>query len=422
MALRLQVGGNLDPELLEGHAAVAVVGDARVAPLPGELVVGMDPFGGEVPPDADGGPLRGDGHDLVHLFSWFQRRPSRRVGLPHTPTTRCCGPLPGSHQMRWPLQHCSYGVSTAPGPVGPGPFAKVCTRLARGVVAPARAGRVPAVACVIAIDAGTTGVRALAVDESGAVVDVSYRELTQHFPRPGWVEHDPAEIWDSVVTTLAEVAGRLARGRHHRRRHRHHQPARDGGGLGPLERSSPAPGHRVAGPPHRRALRPAARRRDIFPWCASAPGSCSTPTSRAPRWSGCSDRAGSRSPTTSCWPRSTPGCLEPHGRHRRRGARHRRHQRLAHLALRHPDAARGPTSCAELFGVPRSALPEVRPSCGRFGVVAGALAEQRPVARRRPRERRGRRPAGGAVRPGVHSPGHGQGDLRDGELRAAERR
>ena len=33
------------------------------------------------------------------------------------------------------------------------------------------------------------------VDESGAVVDVSYRELTQHYPRPGWVEHDPAEIW-----------------------------------------------------------------------------------------------------------------------------------------------------------------------------------------------------------------------------------
>ena len=56
-------------------------------------------------------------------------------------------------------------------------------------------------ACVIAIDAGTTGVRALAVDESGAVVDVSYRELTQHFPRPGWVEHDPVEIWYAVVGT-----------------------------------------------------------------------------------------------------------------------------------------------------------------------------------------------------------------------------
>ena len=50
---------------------------------------------------------------------------------------------------------------------------------------------------VVAIDAGTTGVRALAVDEQARVADVAYRELTQHFPRPGWVEHDPAEIWDS---------------------------------------------------------------------------------------------------------------------------------------------------------------------------------------------------------------------------------
>jgi glycerol kinase len=63
---------------------------------------------------------------------------------------------------------------------------------------------------VVAIDAGTTGVRALVVDEQARVADVAYRELTQHFPRPGWVEHDPAEIWDAVRSTLAEVGGRLA--------------------------------------------------------------------------------------------------------------------------------------------------------------------------------------------------------------------
>jgi hypothetical protein len=55
-------GGDLDGELLEGHGAVSVVGDARVAPLPDDLVVGMDPIGGEVTPDADGGPLRGNCH------------------------------------------------------------------------------------------------------------------------------------------------------------------------------------------------------------------------------------------------------------------------------------------------------------------------------------------------------------------------
>lgn len=63
-------------------------------------------------------------------------------------------------------------------------------------------------ACVIAIDAGTTGVRSLAVDKSGKVVDVAYREITQHFPRPAWVEHDPDEIWKAVVDTLVAVANR----------------------------------------------------------------------------------------------------------------------------------------------------------------------------------------------------------------------
>ena len=63
---------------------------------------------------------------------------------------------------------------------------------------------------MVAVDAGTTGVRALVVDEAGAITDLAYRELAQSFPRPGWVEHDPAEIWAAVQATLAEVAGRLA--------------------------------------------------------------------------------------------------------------------------------------------------------------------------------------------------------------------
>jgi glycerol kinase len=61
-------------------------------------------------------------------------------------------------------------------------------------------------AVVIAIDAGTTGVRAFAVDEQGAPRAVSYREFPQHFPRPGWVEHDPEDIWHSAQETLAAVA------------------------------------------------------------------------------------------------------------------------------------------------------------------------------------------------------------------------
>ena len=62
---------------------------------------------------------------------------------------------------------------------------------------------------VIAIDAGTTGVRAFAVDESGSPCGWSYREFTQYFPRPGWVEHDPTEIWDAVEATLGELRASL---------------------------------------------------------------------------------------------------------------------------------------------------------------------------------------------------------------------
>jgi glycerol kinase len=64
-------------------------------------------------------------------------------------------------------------------------------------------------AVVIAVDAGTTGVRSLAVDERGVVAGWSYREFPQYFPQPGWVEHDPLEIWDAVQATLAELRAKL---------------------------------------------------------------------------------------------------------------------------------------------------------------------------------------------------------------------
>ncbi|MGA0894477.1 MAG: glycerol kinase GlpK [Ilumatobacteraceae bacterium] len=62
---------------------------------------------------------------------------------------------------------------------------------------------------VIAIDAGTTGVRSRAVSPGGGEVVASYREFTQHFPQPGWVEHDADEIWEAVSATLADVVGRV---------------------------------------------------------------------------------------------------------------------------------------------------------------------------------------------------------------------
>ena len=62
---------------------------------------------------------------------------------------------------------------------------------------------------VLALDAGTTGVRTRAVFDDGRESFSSYREFTQHFPRPGWVEHDAEEIWQAVSATLAEVVARL---------------------------------------------------------------------------------------------------------------------------------------------------------------------------------------------------------------------
>jgi glycerol kinase len=62
------------------------------------------------------------------------------------------------------------------------------------------------VSVVLAIDAGTTGVRTLVVDEVGSVHARAYREFPQHYPRPGWVEHDPDDILDATRATLAEAA------------------------------------------------------------------------------------------------------------------------------------------------------------------------------------------------------------------------
>jgi glycerol kinase len=62
------------------------------------------------------------------------------------------------------------------------------------------------VSCVIAIDAGTTGVRSFVVGDDGVPQAHAYREFPQHFPRPGWVEHDADDIWRVTVETLDEVA------------------------------------------------------------------------------------------------------------------------------------------------------------------------------------------------------------------------
>ncbi|MCH2626311.1 MAG: glycerol kinase, partial [Acidimicrobiales bacterium] len=60
-------------------------------------------------------------------------------------------------------------------------------------------------AVVVSIDAGTTGVRSFALNDNGEQVALAYQEFEQHYPRPGWVEHDATEIWRSVQITLSEL-------------------------------------------------------------------------------------------------------------------------------------------------------------------------------------------------------------------------
>lgn len=57
---------------------------------------------------------------------------------------------------------------------------------------------------VLAIDQGTTGTRALLYDARGKLLASSYREFTQYFPRPGWVEHDPEEIWKTTLEVIQQ--------------------------------------------------------------------------------------------------------------------------------------------------------------------------------------------------------------------------
>ena len=68
---------------------------------------------------------------------------------------------------------------------------------------------------ILALDQGTTGSTALLIHQDGSVLARGYRELTQHYPRPGWVEHDPEEILRVSLEAMREAlagAGELPAG------------------------------------------------------------------------------------------------------------------------------------------------------------------------------------------------------------------
>jgi len=58
---------------------------------------------------------------------------------------------------------------------------------------------------ILAIDQGTTSTRALLYDKNGDIVEKAQKEFTQYYPKPGWVEHDPEEIWNSTIGVINNV-------------------------------------------------------------------------------------------------------------------------------------------------------------------------------------------------------------------------
>ena len=62
---------------------------------------------------------------------------------------------------------------------------------------------------LLSIDQGTTSSRAIVFGADGRIRALAQRELTQHYPRPGWVEHDPEEIWDTTVAVCRECLAQV---------------------------------------------------------------------------------------------------------------------------------------------------------------------------------------------------------------------
>jgi glycerol kinase len=225
---------------------------------------------------------------------------------------------------------------------------------------------------VVAIDAGTTGVRALAIDERARVTDVAYRELTQHFPRPGWVEHDADEIWDAVRATLGEVAERLAAAA---------QPVAAIGitnqreTLVAFDRSSGRPLHRAIVWQDRRTASmceelnraghlPLVRHRTglvLDPYFSATKAAWLLRSGELPLAASDPNLSFSTVDTWVLWnltggPEGGVYATDPSNASRT-------------MFFDTAELAWSPELC-ELFGVPRQTLPEVRPSAGRFGTAA----------------------------------------------------
>jgi glycerol kinase len=238
------------------------------------------------------------------------------------------------------------------------------------------------VSFVAAIDQGTTSSRCIVFDSAGRIVAADQREHRQIFPKPGWVEHDPVEIWDNVRSCVQNALQRAGIAR------TTWPPS-----ASPTSARRPCCG---TGAPANRCTTPIVwqdTRTDALVaalaartgWTGSGrhrtaarhlllrpegPVACSTPIRAAPAG------RGGRDPLRH---HGLVADLEPH-----RSAHHRRHQRQPHHADE-PVHVDWDDRLCEAIGVPRPMLPEIRPSSDGYGEargplhgvpVAGALGDQ----------------------------------------------
>ena len=97
---------------------------------------------------------------------------------------------------------------------------------------------------VLALDEGTTSARAVVFDAKGKVVSVSQREFAQIYPKEGWVEHDPMEIYSCQYGVMTEAITKMD-----------NESARDGGRMGQTYGQARLQCDSLAMPPHRGTLR-----------------------------------------------------------------------------------------------------------------------------------------------------------------------
>jgi len=225
---------------------------------------------------------------------------------------------------------------------------------------------------VLSIDAGTTGVRAFAVDETGATRGWSYREFTQHFPQPGWVEHDAEEIWEAVQTTCAELLATLD------------EPV---AAIGITDqRETIVAWSRTTGRPLHRAIvwqdrRTAARCDELRD--AGHLGLVREATGLVldPYFSGSKIEWLGRHGGVEFGPDTAVGTIDSWilwnltGGTAGAGAVHATDaSNASRTMLFDLRTGRWSDELCELFGAPRAALPDVLPSAGRFGVTADSFA------------------------------------------------